>query len=312
MRSIQMRKTGFSFKTYLSVLIGGICLMLISGGCESTPTEVDKYNPEPVLTAFVYNGEPIEEVFLERVGPLFSTYRFEDFGITNADIKIFEIGGNDTLHLSPDPAKDGRYVPTAGELMIPKSRTNYKIEAQIPGAEFLWAEAAVPDKFDTLEVVLIDGDGNIFNVQDGDTLTRNHPNMFWRWDIDTTGGFVGGYAGLIVAETPRDSLVPLDPDWDAVEDSLEDNERGRAGWTVFRHDALWTTIAWAFFNWEGPNRIELQAVSRDYWDYLYSSMRVQQGMLENPIFNINGGLGIFGGISRRSFTIYLKKVEPTS
>lgn len=302
------------------LLVTSLCFMLLITGCESTPTEVDEYDREAVLTAFIYNGEPIEEVFLERVAPLFSRYEFEDYGIRDADIKIFELNDAnldqyvvdasvvDSLEFEHDEANPGRYIPAPGESLIPTGSTFYRIEAMIPGGEFLWAVTSVPDTFKSMVIELVDIDGTVITVEEGDTLTRNDPVMFWRWEIDTTGGFVGGYAGFIIAETDRDSLVPLDPKWDAEEDSLEQSEKSRVGWTIYRYDARWTTIAWAFYQWEGPTRIELHAVDRVYWDYLYSSMIVQQGMLDNPIFNINGGIGIFGGITRKSFNIYMKKV----
>jgi hypothetical protein len=105
--------------------------------------------------------------------------------------------------------------------------------------------------------------------------------------------------------------VPLNPDWDPndPDDELKDEDKWAAGWTVFRYDAEFVTIPWVFFNWEGPNRIELHAISAGYYDYLFSSVRVMMGMLDNPIFNINGGLGVFAGLSKKTFRVYMKRVE---
>ncbi len=300
-----------SFPSYILFILAGLAFMFASTGCESTPTEVEEYDPEPVLYAYLTNSEPFEEAFLERGTPLFDHYDFEDAAITGAEIKIFDCASGDTLHLMDDQEKPGRYIPVAGEELIPRGRHHYRIECRTPDGEFVWSETSVPVAFDTVAIELVDMYGTVYPVSEGDTLTRNHPNMFWRWAIDTTGGFVGGYAGLIVAETPRDSLVPLDPDWDPndPDDALDDEDRNAVGWTVFRYDAEWTTIAWAFFEWEGPTRIELQAISAGYYDYLFSSFRAMQGMLENPIFNINGGLGVFAGLSKKEFHIYMKRVE---
>ncbi|HHE46771.1 MAG TPA: DUF4249 family protein [Bacteroidetes bacterium] len=299
-----------SFPSCIFLAIAGLAFMFASTGCESTPAEAEKYDPQAVLYAYLTNGEPVGEVYLERIAPLFNRYDFEDAAITGAEIVIFDTDSGDTLHLTDDPQKHGRYIPVPGEELIPRGRRHYRIECSTPDGEFLWSETSVPDTFISLNILLIDQNGER-PVSEGDTLTRNDPNMFWRWEIDTTGGFVGGYAGLIVAETPRDSLVPLDPDWDPndPDDALEEEDRDAVGWTVFRYDAEWTTIAWAFFEWEGPTRIELQAVSVDYYNYLWSNFRVMQGMLERPVFNINGGLGIFAGLSKKVFHVYMKRVE---
>ncbi|MDP8239087.1 MAG: DUF4249 family protein [Candidatus Hatepunaea meridiana] len=297
-----------SFISLILSVFFGLILMILTTGCETTPTEVEKYEKEAVLTAFLTNGEPVSEVFLERIASIFDRYDFSDAAITGADIKIFDLNGSDTLHFQDDPVSHGRYIPVAGDTLIPLGKHSYRIEASIPNGEFLWSETVVPDAFTSLDIVLIDEDGTFYPVSSGDTLTRNDPYMFWRWSsVDSAGG----YLGLIVAETPRDSLVPLDPNWDPndPDDEIEDENRERSGDMIMRNDATTVSVPWIFFNWEGPNRIELRAISHSYYEYKFSLMRVEMGMLENPIFNINGGLGIFAGSSKVGMIVYLKRVE---
>lgn len=133
------------------------------------------------------------------------------------------------------------------------------------------------------------------------------PNMFWAWeDIDSAGGF----QGLLRCLEDRDSLVPLDPDWDPVEDEIEEEDRNRASWAIMRDDQRMVTIPWIAFEWEGEYSIELLAITRDYYEYLYSEFRNQQGLGLKLHSNINGGLGIFGAISRYSMTIFMERTTP--
>lgn len=285
------------------VLLTVVLFATILTGCESQPTEIARYKPEPVLSGYLYNGEPFEAVYLERVSPFEPSYDPQNSGIRNASIRV--MGGGDTLDLIEDPAFHGRYIPISGQNLVPKSKVRYRIEAMTPANEFIWAETVVPDTFAWVNIFLMDQSGQRYDVSDGDTLTRDDPLMFWEWSgCDSAGG----YAGTIVALTDRDSLVPLDPDWDAEVDSVKMEERTRAGYTVMREDQRRISIAWIFFNWEGPTRIELQAVSKDYYEYLFSSFWVQQGMAEKALSNVHGGLGIFSGIARKSLMVYMKRV----
>ncbi len=297
-RKSMRRQAGMPILTLLALIT------ITFFGCENTPTEVARYDPEPVLSAYLYNGEPVKEVFLERVAPFRPGYDPRNYGIVGGNIRI--TGGGDTLTLIDDPNFRGRYIPAVGDSLIPRGKVHYRIEATTPSNEFLWAETAVPDTFTILNIFLMDMQGQRFPVGDGDTLSRGDPLMFWEWSgCDSAGG----YAGTIIAQTDRDSLVPLDPDWDAATDSVKMEERNRAGYTVMRDDQRRISIAWIFFMWEGPTKIELQAISKSYYDYLYSSFRIGQGMAERPLCNIHGGLGIFSGIARKSMEVYMKRVS---
>jgi len=282
--------------------------VLIFVGCDDTPTELKNYDPEPVLSAFISNGEPVSEVWLERIAPLEGYYNPADNGIVGAEIKIF--GGGDTLNMVDDTAMPGRYIPVPDEELIPRSFVNYHIEVITPVDEVLTAETLMPDKIDSdsVHIVLIDDDGNFDLVSEGDTLNRNMSNMYWQW---TAVDSAGGYQGKITALTDREDLVPLDPGWDPndTDDKLDPDDRGRVGWMTMRWDQQVITLPWIFFQWEGPTMIELYAISHDYYEYLFSLMRVQQGMINTTHSNIEGGLGIFGAVSKYGFEIYMEKVE---
>ncbi len=289
-------------KSIISVII--IISTFLIYGCETQPTEVEKYHPQAQLTCYLFNGRPVEEAYLERVASIYVPYKNTNHGITNADIRIF--GGGDTLRLTDDPNKSGRYIPVSGQSLTPKGKTRYRIEAYIPGGEFLWAETVVPDSFTNVNIYQIMDDGSRRTVSDGDTFTRLDPAMYWEWNsVDSAGG----YCGLILALTPRDSLVELDPDSEPLDDSVNTEEYSRAAFTVMRSDQNFITIAWLFFEWAGPHRIEIMAISQDYYDYLFTSLRVQQGLIAEPQWNVHGGIGMFSGVSSYSISIFMKRVE---
>lgn len=276
----------------VSAALGG----LLGAGCENQPTEVEDYRPEVVMTAFITNGEPVKEVFLERVQPLLEFYDPARAGICGATVRMWRVGGADTLHLTDDPSLPGRYVPAAGAVVIPGSLEVFRLEAVTPQGEHLWAECRVPGRMEEhgpVTVALIDRFGNLSPVHEGDTLHRNMPNLFLIWNkVDSAGGF----QGLGLALTSPDSLIPLDPDW-TPEDTIPPEDEQRAGWLILREDARMLHLAWILFTWQGPHRLELAALSRDAYEYLLHrfSSSLRSGI--SPYTNVHGGWGIFGARS---------------
>jgi hypothetical protein len=296
------------YSTLTALLALGMALAL--GGCEQTPTEVEDYQAQPVLSAFLVNGDTLREVHLERVAPLAGYYDPLRHGIVGAAITI--TGGGVNLVMTDDSLEPGRYVPLEGQYLVPQSLVVYRIEAVTPAPfnESLWAETCVPGRVTEhgpVEIFLEYPDGSRVPVNDGDHLNRNMPNLIWRWnEVDSAAGF----QGVALALTPRDLLVPLDPDW-TPEDELEDTERNRLGWDHYRADQRQVNILWLAFQWEGPYLVELRALSPSYENYIFSLFRLQQGMISAPVSNIQGGgLGIFGAMSRYSIRVYLERVQP--
>ncbi|NQU05915.1 MAG: hypothetical protein HQ568_07465 [Calditrichaeota bacterium] len=82
-------------------------------------------------------------------------------------------------------------------------------------------------------------------------------------------------------------------------------DAGRSGWVVMRENQNFASLPWVIFNFAGPHRINVNAIAPAFYDYLFSSMRVQQGMLQRPISNIHGGLGIFGGLAEYTIDIIM-------
>ena len=293
-------------------------VILQFSGCENTPTEVANYQRQPILSAFLVNGQPFEEAWLERGAGMNDVYAMESAGIDDATMYISSLG--DTLNLVPDPNVKGRYIPAAGENLIPQGLQSYRIDAwtAAPRNEHLWATSLVPGSIDEngpMEVFLVSDDlQDTTEVAEGDTLNRTMNTMVWSWnDVDS----IGGFQGVIIAQTPREDLVPLDPDWEPPADPTDEDDdnyiepfdRERARWTFMRHDQRQITIAWIFFGWEGPQKVQFNALSGAYYDYLFSLIQSKFGAVDRPEYNINGGLGIFGAYSTHSINIYMERVN---
>lgn len=279
-----------------SFLLFTACVALFCGGCENHPTEVEDYESEPVLTAFLKRGVPLEEVLIERIAPFDRYYDPQDHGIGNVAVCIFEVGSEDTLHLVEDPEQMGRYVPPSAVAWVPEGRHRYRIEATLADGRFMWSETTVPDTFD----IDLYPDPTV-----SDTLTRLAPPLVLQW---TRSADAGGYVMNIVCLSPEDSLVPLDPEFDPSEEDADEDSLAQSAIWIMREDQRVLTVPWIVFHWQGPYRIDVMAVDADYYDYVFAWFRVSQQVGVDLPSNIHGGMGIFAGLSQHSFYIYMKRV----
>ncbi len=286
--------------------------VLFTAGCDGTPTEAIDYKPEAAIYAYLTNGEPLTTIELESVSSIYGHYKRT--GIADTDMKIYSLAVNslDTFrfkqHSHPDTS--WVYVPD-GDTLYPIGKQRYKIEVRTPQGDYLWSEALIPAKFDS---VLINDQLFINPPTDTDywldTLRRTDPAIVTGWgQVDSAGG----YFGVVIAQTPKSELVPLSPKWDPddPDDEIDTMNVNRIGWTFMRDDQRVTTIPWIAFQWQGPHEIQLLVTSHEYYEYIYSIERGGggPGLGDLPQFNINGGLGMFAGITRFSCHVWVKKSE---
>jgi len=267
-------------------------------GCENQPTELEDYNPQPILTAFIFNGEPVESVRLEWVAPLYSYYQPSDWGISDAEIILFPVGNpsaDDTLHFveSANPDSHGVYIPVPSESLIPQGKVRYRIEVRKPSDGInLWAETMVPDTFSMMESPY-----EVINNSISIPLDWNDPIMTLNWTIpDSADGFIATTFCL----TPYDSLITLDPDADL------DEQENPQQLGIINIGPTTLELPWILFSWVGWHKIELQATGTDYLEYCQSVLYTQN---VDPIFNIHGGIGIFAGFSRHYYFVYLQRAQ---
>jgi hypothetical protein len=280
---------------------------LILAGCESNPTEVEDYQTQAVLAAYLTNGEPVNQIFLQWVAPLYGYYELNTLGIAGCDMIIFPLDdplSQDTLELEqhPDPDSTWIYIPKPGETpLIPKWPIHYRIEVRNPleGLD-IWSETVIPDSFD----LWINGIPSFSWVPD--TMTREDPNIMLNW---TPADSVGGYVIITRALTELDSIVPLDPEFEIGVDTLDTAEVSLVSYWMCRYDQTAQPVPWMMFSWEGSTVVEMQAAAPGYNDYVTSLWRASMGFPIEYNNNIHGGIGIFGGLSRKKFEVVMERVS---
>ncbi len=303
----------------IQVLLILMLAAFILTGCEDNPSEADDFEPQASLFFFAQPGAPLDTLRLEWTEAYNKNYDRSNLGIENADVILYPILDGDSsavdsagqvLRFIDAPGRDGYgdYIPADPNYRV-NPTWSYRLEASKPADGVnVWAETCIPDTFSFYAAFKSDPLTPV-NI-DSMSLTREDDEVFINWSESAGArGFVLG----IVAQTPRDELIPLDPEWDPddPDDQFEDYELQRHNWTFARYDQRSMTIAWIFFEWSGWNELYINAASESYYMYMFSVIMQQDpSFTQNPEWNVHGGIGVFGGYSQHKFNIFLERAEP--
>ena len=206
--------TGYLMK-FIYLLSAFLSMMVFLGGCETTPTEVDDYEREAVLSGFIFNGQLVDHVFLDRVASIGGIYYPDNWFIYDADIRFFPVGNpalGDTVHFRHHYWFEAGwvYIPELSEYIYPQAGARYRIEVQKPSENIsLWAETVVPETL-ALEIT----NYQVVNDTLWMPLDWNDAPVHISW---TDAAFAGGYVLRVLYHnvdpfTGRPyPQIPLDP-----------------------------------------------------------------------------------------------------
>jgi hypothetical protein len=305
----------------IMALVMSSLLLIMTTGCEDDPSELEEYDPDPVLTAFLFNGQPVDTVMVEWIGTFHGHHDPTQLGISDAEVVLYPVldadgtaadsSGNALYFHYTGPG--GAYVPDVNNY-IPQAGVRYALSAVSPDME-MYAETTMPDTFST---TVFQG-GNVVNIDPatrevqgarGDTLSRTDEELFFRWsDAEDAGGYL---LGIHSTGDPED-IRPLDPEFDPTdEDQVEFwEEVPRFVYTPAPDYQNAVTLAWIYLNWSGPTNVMIQACSEEYYLYMFTSLTFNQGPGSdtNTYTNVQGGLGIFGALTLKEFKITMEVSE---
>ena len=262
--------------------------------------------------------------------------------VTHEDGTVEEYTEADQLDLTVDfewSEQDSAYAPIAEDAdMIVQPMTTYRIEATV-GPEGdrevdIWAETTTPRSFnlwventddgeryqaidDQIQTNPVEGEFTDEQLETIPVFDRDDPviSIAWTnaWDVNPDRSQLG--SGMIFTGRmmePWETVLRLDPDWDPndhdEDEEIDPEEETRSGWTIAPDYQNSFDIIWFFFDYTGPHRLEAQAASFDYYRYMFTNLPGSPVSPIPPESNINGGLGVFGGLSKRYFYFALERV----
>jgi hypothetical protein len=310
------RRPGAAARLLCGILLGSTLLLT---GCDLVGTTTDPAQ-EVVVESYQVAGEPLAPVRLSRSAPLDSTYDFEAYAITGADVSValLDEEGETVEERYPYravPDSNGLYAPQGVAVPSVQPLRTYRLRVRLPESdETVTATTTVPGAF---EVVDASRDTAAYQ-QEQIALTvtpSRYPGRDQSYYIFTTEALdvrreqltplirrlIDDGQGDVRLEDLRITSSPI-----INEESYERNEDG-----TITIQLPW--IAVAFF---GPNRTRANAIDNNLYDYIRSQNAQgggggTPGTIPNVIDRVEGGTGVFGSMAQQAYRIYVARPEST-
>jgi hypothetical protein len=286
--------------------------ILILAACESLSQ--DDYKEYVFAESYLVANEPLHEVRVSTTKPVDDEYRFFDAALNNANVQIVLIdeNGNDEEVFSYVYSEvPGIYVPaTPDHRAIPK-RT-YRIDIDFNDrSEVLRAKTTVPDQF---EIISETPDTLIYQSQEQLSITISAHEKVHQQKVYVFSA--------VVPEPQYDNLTPF---YNALVDNDENvqiydfmvNSSGlinEGNFEVNPDGSITLKFPWLAVAFYGENLVVANSIDKNLHD-LVRSQQVQfgggttlsPGEIPNLIYNMEGGIGVFGSMATDTVKTYIKE-----
>ena len=272
------------FSKYLLV----VALAASLGACEEVP-EFNDGEAAPVVQAYLYAGEPVDDVRLTELVPFISETE-EVPVIAESDIAILANG--ERYSLSPVPDSAGRYYYPGEDLTVTSGET-YQLEFTY-GGELVTAETTVPP---APQAIAISQD--VIAVPQ--ILTRQDLRLIrdqFTQTIDITWDNDAGDYYYVLIENLEERPEAID-----VNESLP---RRFSYVSEPTRNNVFPLRLFLHYQQYGRHRVRLYRVNEEYAD-LYESLEQDSRNLNEPFSNVRNGLGIFTGFAYEEVYFEVKK-----
>lgn len=261
----------------------------------------DDYRELVVMEAYAIAGRPLPDVRLSTTNPVTEEYIFSDVALNDATVVVSKLdnSGNAVEDFSYTRRTIGTYSATNRSTLV-EAGTRYRINVQFESRqEQLSAETDVPRQFDVLsdvedsyvyqsddqlEILLTATESNANqNVYVFNTITREP-------DIDNLTPFY------------RDAVVNGDSDIN----EFFNNSSGlinEGNFEINDDQTILLRFPWIGVAFFGENAVVINSVDSNLADLARSEelqlggSTLPPGEIPNLIYNVNGGIGVFGSIS---------------
>lgn len=253
--------------------------------CEDVP-EFEPDDTEPVVEAFLYAGQPVENIKISQVIPFGETNDSSELNGLNVDI----LWNGNTYPLLNDEAGNGRYYYPGDDLEIISGET-YEITFPFDRAT-VSSSTTVPEPPSGLALsensITVPQLIDIFDIREFAQSEDN--NILVEWDNPDAEYY------YLTIENLESNPEPID-----LNDVLADFNFEFTS-TPNQND-FFTMIPLAHYTQFGTHRIILYKVNPEY-ALLYETVNQDSRDLNEPFTNITNGVGIFSGFA--SDTVYLE------
>ena len=269
----------------------------------------DEYVEQYFVESYLIEGESLPRVRLTTTATFDTAYIPSENAVSGATVLIHlldEHAERTATYTYREPANNGVYISNQPQVRVQGRRT-YELEITFSDSDdIITAQTTVPSGFQLLR-----SDRDTVVYQSDEQLSATYSPSY----------YPGRQGYFIIAARALDPLnYPLTSFWemaDVEHSSLTLINSGIVNEENYQihDDELTVRFPWLGIAYYGPNELITYAIDDNVYDF-YRSQSVQlggstlsPGEIPNIIYNIDGGIGLFGSMAGASVYVYVEQPE---
>ncbi|HCR17951.1 MAG TPA: hypothetical protein DIU35_10755 [Candidatus Latescibacteria bacterium] len=291
-------------------LLAGVYFLLFSCAAERKPGELLGPSEEGVLVvdALLLVDQPLPDLYIRKtIGPS-KPWTAEFVQVTGAQVEIRQ---GDRVFFYQNATGTGRYVP-AGIPPIVEPNTTYELKATLDNKQ-VRGITITPSRFRIERAVLVDEE-TLVVIREMKTFDDGEDAVFNSLEnqVNYLSGLLEARFQAIDVPAYQVGIQSLDLDSERVigadfldEEDYADLERQESSPPLEAEDGI-LRLPWFAIYFGGRHMIRIYALDKNWFDFTRSSPLENEGgfvgslagdNFERPIFNLEGGIGLFGSAS---------------
>ncbi|MEO1022377.1 MAG: DUF4249 family protein [Bacteroidota bacterium] len=284
----------------LSLFLAFLLLVAVTA-CEDYGQ--DDYQEFYVVESYLIADQPLGLLSFSTTNPAFEPYIFEEVAIPNARISVHLMDANTATTVEQTftytETEIGRYYPDQPHTILPGRI--YELDIQVEeGGNQIRARTIIPGDFDLMA------------EEDQDLVYQSEEDQL---ELRLTPSFYPGRQSVyiissIAQDVRLENFTPLYLDFfDEDDDDVEDFRATSSGtlnegnFTVNADQTISLDFPWFAIAFFGENDIVVTTIDDNVLDFVNSQevqlggFTVSPGEIQNLVYNLNGAIGIFGGMT---------------
>ncbi len=282
-----------------------ILLLILLTAC--TVANTSTFHPQYVVQAYLIADNSLPGIRLSSTVAPGDKYVQRDVAVSDATLEVQLLKDDSGIEkvFRYQYSDNGIYMPDTNAIVLP-GRT-YKLYITFPGNNTrISAETTVPDAFKIISV-----------SEDTVTYNQNEPIRFLASRI--SGSNNSKYLFNVISQNPI-TLTPyykhqLDVDGNKTPAWYLNVQSGILNGSFFTQTGndIELRLPWDVIAFYGSNLVIPNIIDTNLYDFIRSSntsdenKQLSSGYINEIIYHIDGGIGIFGSMSRDSLMVYIKQ-----
>jgi hypothetical protein len=297
---------------YTVLLLAATVIVITVTSCD--PNSDDSYREYVVVESYLVAERRLPDIFLSTTLPADQIYTFEDAALTDATVTLHVLDQIGDIEQSYNFIMTDPGVYKSNAIHIVEPLRTYRLEIDVEGKDLITAQTTVPDTFRVTGQI----PETIIYQSDQQLELRITPNE--------NPGRQNVYVFNTISEEPEyENLTPFyreifdNDDQSDLQDFRNNasNLINEGNFQILEDGFIELRFPWIGVAFYGENQIVTNSLDRNIFDFVRSQdvqlggSTLSPGEIPNAIYNIDGGIGVFGSLSADTVrTNFSRPTEP--